>query len=126
MECSTCSDEDTLSGWEEGEEEGEEIDVVGVAPSTVLPYDEKKVSIYSTVEVHTCLPPPSFMQVSGIMVECARHINLVRSPAENSDLLVERVMSGCNFQQKTLLQKLYTLLQNEHLARLSMVNVSRE
>ena len=32
----------TLS--EKGEEEGEEIDVVGVAPSVVLPYDEKKVS----------------------------------------------------------------------------------
>lgn len=29
---------------EDGEEEEEEIDVVGVASSVVLPYDEKKVS----------------------------------------------------------------------------------
>lgn len=60
------------------------------------------------------------------MVECARHINLVRSPAENSDMLLERVMTGCSYQQRTLLQKLYKLLQNEHLARLVLANVSRE
>ena len=58
------------------------------------------------------------------MVECARHINLVRSPAENSDMLLERVMSGCSYQQKNLLQKLYKVLQNEHLARLVLANVS--
>lgn len=60
------------------------------------------------------------------MVECARHINLVRSPAENSDLLLERVMSGCSYSQKSLLQKVYRLLQNEHLARLVMTNVRGE
>ena len=60
------------------------------------------------------------------MVECARHINLVRSPAENSDLLLERVMSGCSYSQKSLLQKVYRLLQNEHLARLVMANVRGE
>ena len=60
------------------------------------------------------------------MVECARHINLVRSPADNSDMLLDRVMTGCSYQQKTLLQKLYKLLQNEHLARLAMANVRRE
>ena len=59
------------------------------------------------------------------MVECARHINLVRSPAENSDMLLERVMAGCSYQQRNLLQKLYKLLQNEHLSRLVLANVSR-
>lgn len=58
------------------------------------------------------------------MVECARHINLVRSPAENSDMLLERVVAGCSYQQRSLLQKLYKLLQNEHLARLVLTNVS--
>ena len=38
-----------------GAEEEEEIDVVGVAPSTVLPYDERKVNIKS-VE-HSLVPP---------------------------------------------------------------------
>ena len=60
------------------------------------------------------------------MVECARHINLVRSPADNSDMLLERVMTGCTYQQRTLLQKLHKLLQNEHLARLVLANVRRE
>ncbi len=60
------------------------------------------------------------------MVECARHINLVRSPADNSDMLLERVMTGCSYQQRTLLQKLHKLLQNEHLARLVLANVRRK
>ena len=66
------------------------------------------------------------LQVSNIMVECARHINLVRSPADKSDMLLERVMTGCTYQQRTLLQKLHKLLQNEHLARLVLANVRRE
>lgn len=79
---------------------------------------------------HFAPPPftmaPPLIQVGGIMVECARHINLVRSPAENSDALLERVLSGCSYQQRVLLQELYRLLQNEHLARLVMANVSIE
>ena len=60
------------------------------------------------------------------MVECARHINLVRSPAENTDMLVERVMAASSYQQRSLLTKLYMLLQNEHLARLVLASVKRE
>ena len=59
------------------------------------------------------------------MVECARHINLVRSPAENGDALLEKVLSSCSYPQRTLLQKLYRLLQSEHLARLVMTNVRK-
>ena len=39
-------------------------------------------------------------------------------------MLLERVVSACSYPQRVLLQKLYRLLQDEHLARLAMANVS--
>ena len=92
---------------EEGEEEMEEedIDVVTVDAPTSLPYDESKVSL--------------------IMLECVKHLNLVKIPPENSDLLLEKVLLECGFQQRRLLSTLLRILQGDHLARLTCQQVSQ-
>ena len=92
----------------EGErEEGEEyIDVVGVNPPTSLPYDESRVGL--------------------IMMECVKHLNLVKVPPENSDLLMEKVLLECGFQQRRLLSTLLRILQGDHLARLTCQQVGRQ
>lgn len=92
---------------EEGEEEEEEyIDVVGVNPPTSLPYDESRVA--------------------QIMMECVKHLNLVKVPPENSDLLMEKVLLECGFQQRRLLSTLLRILQGDHLARLTCQQVGCE
>lgn len=92
-------------GEEEGESEGcEDVDVVGVDPTPDLPYDERKVAT--------------------IMVECSRHVNLVRMPAENSDSLLERVLGETGYHQRTLLSRLIRILEGDHLARLAYADVS--
>ena len=95
---------------EEEEEKGEEaddgyVDVVGVGPPTSLPYDESKVGL--------------------IMMECVKHLNLVKVPPENSDLLLEKVLLECGFQQRRLLSTLLRILQGDHLARLTCQQVCR-
>ena len=91
---------------DEGEEEDEEyVDVVGVNPPTSLPYDESRVA--------------------QIMMECVKHLNLVKVPPENSDLLMEKVLLECGFQQRRLLSTLLRILQGDHLARLTCQQVGR-
>ena len=85
------------------EEEEEDIDVVGVNPPISLPYDETKVGI--------------------IMMECVKHINLVKVPPENSDVLLEKVLLECGYQQRRLLSTLLRILQGDHLARLTSEQV---
>ena len=85
------------------EEEEEEVDVVGVDPPVSLPYDETRVSV--------------------IMMECVKHLNLVKVPPENSDLLLEKVLLECGYQQRRLLSTLLRILQGDHLARLSCKQV---
>ena len=58
------------------------------------------------------------------MVECARHINLIKIPAENGDDLLESTLAECGHQEKALLQLLVEILQGDHLARLTCANVS--
>ena len=88
----------------EGEEEEVEVDVVGVDPVPDLPFDERKVG--------------------AIMVECSRHVNLVRVPAEKSDPLLERVLGEVGHRQRELLSRLVRILEGDHLARLACTNVS--
>lgn len=92
-----------LPSEEEGSED-EDVDVVGVDPISDLPYDERKVAT--------------------IMVECSRHVNLVRMPAENSDSLLERVVGEAGYHQRALLSRLLRILEGDHLARLACANVS--
>ena len=94
---------DTRDEEEEEEEEDENIDVVGTTSPIRLPYDELKVGI--------------------IMMECVKHINLVKVPPENSDLLLEKVLLECGFQQRRLLSTLLRILQGDHLARLTCKQV---
>lgn len=99
------SDEEGVGSGErrEEEEEEEDIDVVGVNPPVSLPYDEAKVGI--------------------IMMECVKHINLVKVPPENSDVLLEKVLLECGYQQRRLLSTLLRILQGDHLARLASEQV---
>lgn len=89
---------------ESEEDEDEDVDVVGVDPISDLPYDERKVAT--------------------IMVECSRHVNLVRVPAENSDSLLERVVGEAGYHQRALLSRLIRILEGDYLARLACANVS--
>ena len=94
---------------EDEEKEGEgceevEVDVVGVEPVPDLPFDERKVG--------------------AIMVECSRHVNLVRVPVEKSDPLLERVLGEVGHRQRELLSRLVRILEGDHLARLACANVS--
>lgn len=93
-----CSDVES-----EGEEGEGEVDVVGMDPPVSLPYDETKVGL--------------------IMMECVKHLNLVKIPPENSDLLLEKVLLECGFQQRRLLSTLLRILQGDHLARLTCQKV---
>ena len=91
---------------EEEEEEEGDIDVVGVEPLRSLPYDEVRVGL--------------------IMMECVKHLNLVKVPPENGDLLLEKVLLECGFQQRRLLSTLLRILQGDHLARLTCQQVLME
>ena len=96
--------EEEVKVEEEGEEEEEgDIDVVGVEPPRYLPYEESKAGL--------------------IMMECVKHLNLVKIPPENSDLLLEKVLLECGFQQRRLLSTLLRILQGDHLARLTCQQV---
>lgn len=95
-----CSDVESDGEAGEGEEY---VDVVGVDPPVSLPYDESKVGL--------------------IMMECVKHLNLVKIPPENSDLLLEKVLLECGFQQRRLLSTLLRILQGDHLARLTCQKV---
>ncbi len=57
------------------------------------------------------------------MIECSRHINLVKVPAENSDLLLTRAIQDASYQRRVLLRRLVEILEADHLARLAFANV---
>lgn len=60
------------------------------------------------------------------MVECARHVNLVKVPMEaaESETLLSRVLSECDYKQHTLLKQLVSILEGDKLARLASAAVS--
>lgn len=60
------------------------------------------------------------------MVECARHVNLVRVPTEaaDSDALIRRVLSESDYKQQMLLKQLISILEGDKLARLACEAVS--
>lgn len=65
-------------------------------------------------------------QVSSIMVECARHVSLVKTPtdATDSETLIGRVLSECDYKQHALLKQLLSILEGDKLARLATASVS--
>ena len=97
------SHEESDSEDEEEEEEEGDVDVVSVTPPTSLPYNEGKVGL--------------------IMMECVKHLNLVKIPPENSDLLLEKALLECGLHQRRLLSTLLRILQGDHLARLTCQQV---
>ena len=58
------------------------------------------------------------------MIECSRHINLVKVPAENSDMLLSKAIQEAGYHRKILLRQLVDILEGDHLARLACANVS--
>ena len=62
------------------------------------------------------------------MFECVRHMNLVKTPpgSSSSGVLLEKAMSECSYQQRSLLVKLVKILEEDHLARLTYTNVRGE
>ena len=83
--------------------EDPDIDVVSVDLVPDLPYDERKVR--------------------SIMLECSRHLNLVRPLAEATSLPLERVVAEAGYQQRMLLSRLVRILEGDLLARLACSNV---
>ena len=61
------------------------------------------------------------------MVECARHVNLVRVPIEPSDseVLISQTLADCDPRQRALLDQLINILEADKLAKLAFVNVRR-
>lgn len=78
-----------------------------------------EVKVHCSSVAHLCST-----QVSSIMIECARHINLVKIPAENSELLLNRAIQEASYQRRALLRRLINILEADHLARLTYANVS--
>lgn len=60
------------------------------------------------------------------MVECARHVNLVKVPtdAADSEAVIGRTLSECDYKQRSLLKQLIVTLEGEKLARLATASVS--
>lgn len=60
------------------------------------------------------------------MVECARHVNVVKVPTDTveSEALIGRLLSECDYKQQTLLKQLIGILEGDKLARLACVSVS--
>lgn len=98
-------------------------------PVVYLPYDERKVCWFEYMqgrwgELCDCLA--IFSKVSSIMVECARHVNLVKVPTEVSDseAAIGRALSECDYKQRSLLKQLMVILEGEKLSRLAFASVS--
>lgn len=60
------------------------------------------------------------------MVECARHVNLVKVPtdAADSETLIGCALSECDYKQHALLKQLLSILEGDRLARLATTSVS--
>lgn len=60
------------------------------------------------------------------MVECARHVNLVKVPTEaaDSEAVIGRTLSECDYRQRALLKQLIAILEGDKLARLACASVS--
>lgn len=61
------------------------------------------------------------------MVECARHVNLVRVPIETSasEALIGQALLECDARQCSLLKQLITILEADKLAKLAFACVSQ-
>jgi len=59
------------------------------------------------------------------MVECARHVNLVRVPIEtgDSEILISQTLADCDPRQRSLLNQLISILEADKLAKLAFVDV---
>lgn len=59
------------------------------------------------------------------MVECAKHVNLVKVPTDISDseAMIGRILSECDYKQRALFKQLLTILEGENLARLAFASV---
>lgn len=62
------------------------------------------------------------------MVECARHVNLVKAPTEiaDSETQLALVLSDCDYKQQALLKQLVSILEADKFARLATTAVSVE
>ena len=62
------------------------------------------------------------------MVECARHVNLVKVPtdAAESEAVIGRTFSECDLKQGSLLRQLMSILEGEKLSRLAMASESQQ
>ena len=60
------------------------------------------------------------------MVECARHVNLVKAPTDavNSETMIGCALSECDYKQHSLLKQLLNILEGDKLARLATAAVS--
>lgn len=83
-----------------------DVDVVTMDPIPDLPYDERKVR--------------------SIMLECSRHLNLVRPLGEATSLPLERVVAEAGYHQRILLSRLVRILEGDLLARLACSNTAHE
>ena len=59
------------------------------------------------------------------MLECSRHLNLVRPLGEATSLPLERVVAEAGYHQRILLSRLVRILEGDLLARLACSNVRR-
>ncbi len=59
------------------------------------------------------------------MVECTRHVNLVKVPTEasESEALIGRTLSECDHKQRSLLKQLVGILEGDRLSRLACTAV---
>ena len=60
------------------------------------------------------------------MVECARHVSLVKVPTDplESEAVISRTLSECDHRQHTLLKQLMAIMEGVKLARLACASVS--
>ncbi len=60
------------------------------------------------------------------MIECARHVNLVKVPIDimESEAMIDRILSEVSCKQKTMLKQLMDILEGDKLARLACASVS--
>lgn len=60
------------------------------------------------------------------MVECSRHVNLVKVPTDisESEALIGRTLQECDYKQRGLLKQLIGILEGDRLARLACMSVS--
>ena len=61
------------------------------------------------------------------MVECARHVNLVKVPSTDgtdNEAVIGSILSECDSKQRALLKQLVSILEEDRLSRLACASVS--